>query len=269
VHVLEAGQTILVPANMGNGQAPPSDALGPCGNIGCNGLGDVNYTLEKVTTFCRNDFAPNSPAGQEEIEREPFVIAICTGLRSRLPIGMTFSTADDPAHLTVVDIETPSLIAEWNSIHEEAEIIQVGDAITSVNGLSGSALDMQDQLLILSRSFEREDVILEVRPKNLNSFFSSAVRNQPPIFQASTPLQMTLHQGIDLQAADGDKMAVAEPTPSVASTAAPSVATSVPSMVTSILVEVTPLPFEATPLQVRTQNAPQPKRKADKLRLLK
>jgi hypothetical protein len=87
---------------------------------------------------------------------------------------------EDSTCLTIADIATPSLIAEWNTIHSDAESVQVGDAITAINGVGGHALDMQSQLDILTRSLETEDLVLDIRPKEPGSVRSASEKLHQP-----------------------------------------------------------------------------------------
>mmetsp|Transcript_72702 Transcript_72702/g.115088 ORF Transcript_72702/g.115088 Transcript_72702/m.115088 type:complete len:148 (+) Transcript_72702:48-491(+) len=61
-------------------------------------------------------------------------------------IGLTVSPDDDPAILTVDDVEVPSLVSEWNEEHDWDEQVSIGDSITDVNGTSGDALRMYEAI---------------------------------------------------------------------------------------------------------------------------
>merc|ERR1712232_477332 len=79
----------------------------------------------------------------------------------------TLSTAEDPAHLIVESITSPGLISEWNGIHNPTEHVHVGDAVVSVNGLSGNGFNMQDQINLASRALQKEELYLDIRPLSL------------------------------------------------------------------------------------------------------
>lgn len=138
------------------------------GHCACNGLEDVNSSAEIVRSLCRTSgfsASESMPSVVVPANREPFVLATSAGRRARLPVGLTVSIVEDASCLTIAKIAPSSSVSEWNAIHSEADNVQVGDTITSVNGHSGHALDMQSQLDLLSTSLEIEDLVLEIRPK--------------------------------------------------------------------------------------------------------
>jgi len=245
----DGSQEVFYIEAMGNGHSPLEQ--------GCHSWIDS----EKGSV----EIVENGSSSHSKASREDFNLVITTGLRSKLPIGLTFSTEEDAMTLVIADIASPSLITEWNRIHDASEAVHTGDAVTCVNGLSGNGRELQEQLLLFSRSFEKEEVVLEIRPSHLLHFNK---RGRSRDIHAANPgaedlwidsfnfrsqadglLQTKYLPGADMPAT------LVEPTPSHASTSAPSLVTAATSV-------ATPLSADSTSLPLRTQHLPQPKRRA-------
>jgi hypothetical protein len=98
-------------------------------------------------SFCRitpREWPGNGQNAASDNQRQPFDVFLIVG--SETPLGVVVSPDDDPRYLTLDDILTPGLIADFNAGHSEDKQVQVGDIIMSVNGTSENSLAMLEKL---------------------------------------------------------------------------------------------------------------------------
>jgi len=82
--------------------------------------------------------------------RDPFTVQLSLG-RQSLPLGIAVSIDDDPSYVSIEQVNSPGLIAEWNSSQTEEYRVNVGDTITAVNRCSGSGRQLLDILTSISK----------------------------------------------------------------------------------------------------------------------
>jgi hypothetical protein len=81
--------------------------------------------------------------------------------RKGTPLGLAVSLDDDPSYVTIDDIATSGLIAEWNDSHSEESQVYVGDVIESVNRCSGNGRQMLNLLTAIDNL--NQGAVLQVR----------------------------------------------------------------------------------------------------------
>lgn len=93
-----------------------------------------------------------STAATEEVllEQIPFLVEVLPK-EDGTPLGITVSLDDDPSYLSIDDVRSPGLIAEWNESHSEDLMVCTGHVIISVNGTLSSAQDMLDSISSLKK----------------------------------------------------------------------------------------------------------------------
>ena len=113
----------------------------------------------------------------------PFRVELFAGFSSSLPLGITARPAvpDDPECLRVDLITEPSLISDWNRVNHDAVRIKPGDIISQVNGVSGNASGMLDEILTAGLSPDYSELVLEVWPKAMRKLRN--LKEQPLIEQ--------------------------------------------------------------------------------------
>merc|ERR1711924_229915 len=127
-------------------------------------MGDIGCDRLPVVQVC-GDGLPDGMGDLVVPSRSPFTVQVFTGVAARLPIGMIIKPAEeDPRFLCIDDLWSPSLISEWNRINTGAVRVLVGDIITAVNGVSGDATSMVDQLMTATHSREVTQLVLQVWP---------------------------------------------------------------------------------------------------------
>merc|ERR1712072_1579885 len=97
--------------------------------------------------------------------RVPFSVNVLTGVASKLPIGMIIKPAEeDPRYLCIDDLWSPSLISEWNRLNDSRVRVLVGDIITAINGVSGDATAMVDQLMTATHAPVSTKLLINIWP---------------------------------------------------------------------------------------------------------
>merc|ERR1712080_482213 len=105
--------------------------------------------------------------GFQVTARSPFTIQIMTGLSQKLQLGMVLEPDEEIPHALIVsDLREPSSISEWNRLNHEAVRVQLGDVITSVNGVSSNSAAMLEHFISASQSHETVDLTFHVWPRS-------------------------------------------------------------------------------------------------------
>mmetsp|Transcript_13358 Transcript_13358/g.21959 ORF Transcript_13358/g.21959 Transcript_13358/m.21959 type:complete len:155 (+) Transcript_13358:111-575(+) len=140
---------------MGNTQCQPIECTGAChpdGNF--ENVDTKDPDALKYGHFDERSYSarPDGMAIIVQGDGRKRLKAVTVTLRRTGPqwrhIGLTVIQDEKRPALFIEEIVTPSLMSEWNeaNAHIAANIVQVGDTITSVNGVSSSAAEMVESL---------------------------------------------------------------------------------------------------------------------------
>lgn len=93
----------------------------------------------------------------------PFIVGLALGPNC-LPLAITVSPDDDPSVLTIDDIFSPGLIADWNTGHSDNLSVCSGDIIIGVNNFTGTGREMLELLANIEGLSREEMLLLHIKP---------------------------------------------------------------------------------------------------------
>jgi len=80
--------------------------------------------------------------------RKPFEVKVYRAANPDILLGLLLCPDDHPMYLTIDDVITGSLVAQWNESNEEEFQVRVGDRILCVNDTRGSSEAMLDVIKV-------------------------------------------------------------------------------------------------------------------------
>lgn len=87
-----------------------------------------------------DDIPDNLERPPKALDRSPFIVQLCPGKGT--PLGLAVSIDDDPSYVSIDDIASVGLVAEWNKAQREELNVLVGDTIRRIGRCSGSGREM-------------------------------------------------------------------------------------------------------------------------------
>lgn len=93
----------------------------------------------------------------------PFIVGLALGPNC-LPLAITVSPDDDPSVLTIDDVFSPGLIADWNKLHSDTLTVCRGDIIIGVNNFTGTGREMLELLANIEGLSREEMLLLHIKP---------------------------------------------------------------------------------------------------------